>query len=374
MPAVAGMTKWRMSTDFHLIQTPAELDAQIERWRKAPWLAVDTEFVREETYYAQLCLIQLSDGGTPALVDALALDPAPLFAFLFEPGAVKVFHSAGQDLELFVQRGGDCPRPLFDTQVAAALLGHGEQLGYAALVERRLGVSVDKSLSRTDWSKRPLADAPLNYAADDVRHLAVIYPQLREELVARGRLAWLEAECERLTDARRYRADPAAAWRGVKGLSRLPPPAQHFAARLAAWREDEAIRRNRPRRWIVDDVAICQLAVRRPDTAADLAQIEGLSARRIERSGDELLALLREPVPDGPPLVADGRESAAQKQKTQLLLEALRSRALEEQVAPTLVATRSDIERLVREGPSAQIPLLNGWRRELLGEELLAKL
>ena len=363
-----------MTTDFHLIQTPGELAAQIERWRSAPWLAVDTEFVREETYYANLCLIQVSDGGMPVCVDTLSLDPAPLFAFLFEPRAVKVFHSAGQDLELFVQRGGDCPHPLFDTQVAAALLGHGEQLGYAALVERRLGVAVDKSLSRTDWSRRPLSDAALTYAADDVRHLAVIYPALREELVARGRLAWLEAECERLGDARRYRTDPAGAWRGVRGLSRLAPEAQRLAARLASWREEEAIRRNRPRRWIVDDVAICQLATRRPDTLAELAQIEGISARRIERSGEALLALLREPVDDAAPLITEGRENAAQKQKTQLLLEALRNRALQEQVAPTLVATRSDIERLVREGPSAEIPLLNGWRRQLLGEELLAKL
>ena len=363
-----------MSADFDLVQTPAALDEHIARWRAAPWLAVDTEFVREETYYAQLCLVQVSDGGTPVLLDALACDPAPLFAFLFEPGSVKVFHSAGQDLELFVQRGGDCPRPLFDTQVAAALLGHGEQLGYAALVERRLGFTVDKSLSRTDWSKRPLSDAALTYAADDVRHLAVIYPPLRDELAARGRLAWLEAECERLTDPRRYRSDPAGAWRGVRGIGRLAPEAQHVAARLAAWREEEAIRRNRPRRWILDDGAICQLASRRPDTLAALAQVEGLSTRRIERSGEALLALLAAPVAETAPLVTEQRESPAQKQKTQLLLEALRTRALEAQIAPTLVATRSDIERLVREGPAAEIPLLNGWRRELLGEELLAKL
>jgi ribonuclease D len=363
-----------MSADFHLIQTPGELEAQIGRWRSAPWLAVDTEFVREETYFAQLCLIQVSDGGTPVLLDALACEPAPLFAFLFEPGAVKVFHSAGQDLELFAQRGGDCPRPLFDTQVAAALLGHGEQLGYAALVERRLGFAVDKSLSRTDWSKRPLSDAALTYAADDVRHLAVIYPPLREELAARGRLAWLEAECARLADPRRYRAEPAVAWRGVRGIARLSPAAQQLAARLAAWREEEAIRRNRPRRWILDDGTICQLAVRKPDTLAALAQVEGLSARRIERSGEALLALLAEPVADAAPLVVEARESPEQKQKTQLLLEALRTRAMQEQIAPTLVATRSDIERLVREGPAAEIPLLNGWRRELLGEELLGKL
>jgi ribonuclease D len=363
-----------MTTDFDLITTPAALTERLELWRNSPWLAVDTEFVREETYFAQLCLVQLSDGKTQVCVDVLALDPAPLFAFLLEPRIVKVFHSAGQDLELFVQRSGACPQPLFDTQIAAALLGHGEQLGYAALVERCLGVTVDKSLSRTDWSRRPLSDAALAYAADDVRHLAVIYPTLRAELEARGRLSWLEAECARWTDARRYQPEPANAWRGVKGLSRLAPQAQHLAARLAAWREDEAVRRNRPRRWILDDIAICQLAAKKPDTLAALATIEGVSARRIERSGEALLALLAEPVTETQPLVAEQRDSPEHKQKTQLLLEALRNRATQEQVAPTLVATRSDIERLVREGAAAAIPLLTGWRRELLGEELLAKL
>src|SRR5690349_17033456 len=207
-----------MDNAYTLIATQDGLAAQLERWRAEPWLAVDTEFVREDTYFAQLCLLQLSDGRNQVCVDALAVDLAPLFAFLHQPGAIKVFHSAGQDLELFVQRGGDCPRPLFDTQIAAALLGHGEQLGYAALVERRLGLKVDKSLSRTDWSQRPLPEAALAYAADDVRHLAVLYPALREELEQRGRLSWLEAECARATDAARYRPDPASAWRGVKGL------------------------------------------------------------------------------------------------------------------------------------------------------------
>jgi ribonuclease D len=363
-----------MPADFHLIETTASLAEQLERWRDAPWAAVDTEFVREETYFAQLCLVQLSDGGISVCVDALAVDLAPLFDFLKQPRPLKVLHSAGQDLELFVQHGGDCPRPLFDTQIAAALLGHGEQLGYAALVERRLGIVVDKSLSRTDWSKRPLPDAALQYAADDVRHLAALYPALRAELEQRGRLAWVEAECERLTDARRYRADPAAAWRSVKGLGRLPAGAQHLAARLATWREGEAIRRNRPRRWILDDTAICQMALRRPDTKAALAQIEGLSDRRVERSGEALLELLREPLPDAPPLVAEVRETAAQRQQAQMLLDLLRARALAEQVAPTLIATRGDVERLVREGAGAAIPLLQGWRRELVGEELLGKL
>jgi ribonuclease D len=359
--------------EFDLIATPEGLAARLERWRDAPWLAVDTEFVREDTYFGQLCLVQLSDGATQVCVDALALDPAPLFAFLMQPQRLKVLHSAGQDLELFVQRGGDCPRPLFDTQIAAALLGHGEQLGYAALVERRLGLAVDKSLSRTDWSKRPLPDAALAYAADDVRHLAALYPALREELTGRGRLPWLEAECARMTEASRYRPDLASAWRGIRGIARLPAPAQHLAARLATWREEEALRRNRPRRWILDDTPICQVALRRPADLAALSEIEGVSAKLVQRAGDTLLALVREPAPEGPALVAEARDTPAQKQAVQGLLGLLRSRAEQEQVAPTLIATRSDIERLVREGAQAPIPLLSGWRRELLGNELLAK-
>jgi ribonuclease D len=364
----------RMKAPFHLIATADGLAEQLARWTDAPWLAVDTEFVREETYFAQLCLVQLSDGVTHVCVDALALDLMPLFAFLMRPQALKLLHSAGQDLELFVQRGGDCPRPLFDTQVAAALLGHGEQLGYAALVERRLGIAVDKSLARTDWSKRPLSDAQLAYAADDVRHLAALYPAMRDELVRRGRLAWLDAECARMTDARRYQPDAAGAWRSVKGLGRLPPPAQHLAARLASWREEEALRRDRPRRWIIDDIAICQMALRRPQTLAALAEIEGVSAKLVQRAGEALLALINEAVPDAPPLVAEQRDTPAQKAQIQSLLDLLRIRAQKEEVAPTLIATRSDIERLVREGPAASIPLLSGWRRELLGEELLGKL
>jgi ribonuclease D len=368
------MREWRVSHAFDWVDTPEALARLLERWREAPWLAVDTEFVREDTYFARLCLVQVCDGGMPALVDVLALDPAPLLAFLREPGAVKVLHSAGQDLELFVQHGGDCPRPLFDTQVAAALLGHGEQLGYAGLVQRRLGLAVDKSLSRTDWARRPLPEAALGYAADDVRHLAAIYPPLRAELAGRGRLAWLEAECERLADPRRYRPDPAGAWRGVRGIGRLPAEAQHRAARLAAWREEEAIRRNRPRRWILDDGPVCELATHPPADAAALARVEGVSARFVERNGEAVLALLHAPATDDAPLLAEARETPEQKRKVRELLDALRGRAEAEQVAPTLVATRGDIERLVREGPGAAIPLLGGWRREAFGEALLAKL
>lgn len=360
-------------TNAIFIDTAETLAAKLERWRDAPWLAVDTEFVREETYYAQLCLVQVGDGQTNICVDALALDLAPLFEFLAGPKLTKVFHSAGQDLELFLQRAGDCPRPLFDTQIAAALLGHGEQLGYAALVERRLGEKVDKSLTRTNWAGRPLPPPALDYAADDVRHLAVLYPDLRKELEQRGRLAWLDEECARMCEADCYRPKPEQAWRGVKGLARLAPEAQHRVARLAAWREEEAIRRNRPRRWILDDIALCQLATRQPQTAADLGGIEGVSAKLIARAGEALLALVHDPVIATAPLLADVRPTAEQRQRIQALLDALRVIAEKEQIAQTLIATRSDIEALAREGAAADIPLLKGWRRAVAGEALLAK-
>jgi ribonuclease D len=242
----------------------------------------------------------------------------------------------------------------------------------AALVERRLGEKVDKTLSRTNWAGRPLPQAALDYAADDVRHLAAIYPALREELEQRRRLAWLEEECARMTEADRYRPKPEQAWRGVKGLVRLAPEAQHRVARLAAWREEEAIRRNRPRRWILDDIALCQLATRQPQTVADLGGIEGVSAKLVARAGETLLALVQAPVTETAPLATDLRPTAEQRQRIQALLDALRVIAEKEQIAQTLIATRNDIEALARDGAKADIPLLRGWRRTVAGEALLS--
>ncbi|HUS25051.1 MAG TPA: ribonuclease D [Candidatus Binatia bacterium] len=353
------------------IDTPAALDAQLRVWETRPWLALDTEFVREDTYFPVLCLVQVGDGETAALVDVRALDPAPLFALLARPQLLKIFHAAGQDLEIFVQHSGDCPRPLFDTQLAAALLGHGEQLGYAALVQSQLQVQLDKSLARTDWSRRPLPQNALEYAADDVRHLATIFPMFRDALAAKGRLGWLEEECRRQTDPVRYRPDPASAWHTVKGLSRLPAPAQHRAARLARWREEQAVQRNRPRRWILDDAAVCRLAEQPPQTREQLAATEGVFPKLVARAGDELLALLAEPVPDAPPLYDEERLTGEQKRRIQTLQERVRALGAQHQVSPTLIATRGDLETLVREGERADLPLLRGWRRELAGEELL---
>lgn len=354
------------------VATAAALSEWIERWRSAPFLALDTEFVREQTYYAQLCLIQVGDGRSNVCVDPLAgLDLVPLMDLLLAPGVTRVFHAAGQDLEILVQRWGRCPQQMFDTQIAAALLGHGEQLGYAGLVEKLVGVKLDKSLSRTNWAKRPLQANEIAYAAADVRHLADIYPRLRDELAARARLSWAEEDCAAMADPARYRISPETEWKRLKGLARLEPRAQHVAARLAAWREVIAEERDRPRRWILSDEALYALAERRPSTLSQLDDLAVLPPKSVERHGEALLALVDEASRTEAPLVTDTRPTEAEKQKLKRLLERARAIANELGIPASLLAPRADIDALAAEGDKAEIALLRGWRREVAGQELL---
>ncbi|MDR3418229.1 MAG: ribonuclease D [Nevskia sp.] len=357
-----------------LLTLPDQLGEACERWRSASWLALDTEFLREDTYYPKLCLIQVGDGRANICIDALALEGAalrPLLDTMYAPVAAKVFHAASQDLEICVQLEGRVPQPLFDTQVAAALLGHGDQLGYAALVEKLLGVKLDKSLTRTDWSRRPLSPAELAYAADDVRYLGEIYPRLRDELDARGRLAWLEEDCARLADPARYRNPPEQAWRRLKGIARLPAAGQHAAAALAAWRERVAQERNRPRKWILDDEALYRLAERRPQTREQLEQLKLLPPKTLERHGAALLETVAVSSAEAPLALEEPLLDDAQKARLKRLLERLRALAEALAVPASLLAPRSDLEALLRRGGEADLALLRGWRREVAGEELL---
>lgn len=368
------MTKASIEPAAQAIIHPDALGAACEKWRERDWLALDTEFVRESTYYPRLCLIQAADGHGEACIDTLALDAAalrPLLDVLYGAGT-KVFHAASQDLEVLLQLGGAVPQPLFDTQLAAALLGIGDQLGYAALVERLLGVRLDKSLTRTDWSRRPLSAAELAYAADDVRYLAQIYPRLQDQLDAAGRLGWLVEDCARMADPERYRSPPDTAWRRLKGLARMAPPAQRAATALAAWREQTAQARDRPRKWILDDEPLYRLAERRPHNLAQLESLKLLPPKLLERHGETLVARMAEaadtPLPPGidlPPL------SDAQKALARQMAERVRAEAERLGLPPALLASRGDLETLVREGATAALPLLGGWRREVIGEALL---
>jgi ribonuclease D len=358
------------------IDTPEALLAWLETVKDPAFLAVDTEFVREETYYAELCLIQVGDGRQCACIDARAIaDLGPLLRRLDDAATLKLFHAAGQDLEIFVQLSGHCPQPLFDTQLAASLLGYGDQLGYAALVERMLGVKLDKSLSRTDWKRRPLNPAERAYAADDVRYLAQIYPQLECGLRERGRLAWLQEDCARQAQAERYRSNPAQEWRRLKGLARLDRPAQHVAAALAQWRETVAEQRNRPRRWILADEALYRIAERRPQTRVQLDELQVLPPKTLERHADAILAAVHlGQHSEAPVLAVEPMASEQDKKRVRSLLDRLKSIAAELGLPPTLLANRADIEQLAQDGRDSAIPLLAGWRREVAGEILLRTL
>lgn len=362
-----------LMSQTHTIASDEALQPLLHTWSTRPWLALDTEFVRIDTYYPKLCLVQIGDGHSSVCIDTLALrDLTPLLDVLKRPDMTKVFHAASQDLEIFVQLCGSCPAPLFDTQLAATLLGIGDQIGYAGLVEKQLGVVLDKSLTRTNWSRRPLTAPELAYAAADVEHLAVIYPMLRDALVQTGRLSWLEEDCVRATQASHYVTEPADAWRRLKGLARLSPQAQTVAAALAAWREQQAQTHNRPRKWIIEDDVIYRLAERLPRDLAELRTLNILPARTLERHGDSLLAVLD--AAGAAPAVALARDERLMpelKSRVQKLLESVRVIATTHHIPAGLLAPRADIETLALEGAQAQIPLLSGWRREIAGEELL---
>lgn len=356
------------------IDTADALGELLARLRDRPWIALDTEFVRERTYFAQLCLVQIGDAEVQGCIDALNLDLAPLWRFLAAPERTVVLHAASQDLELISQHAGACPAPIWDTQVAAAMLGLGDQLSYAGLIKARIGLELDKSLTRTDWSRRPLREAELHYAADDVRHLGAIYPELAAELSASDRLAWLLEDCERLCEPARYQPDVEGAWRRLRGLGRLPAPAQHRAAALASWREQQAVARDRPRKWILSDEALFALAERAPQTQAQLATCASLPPRAVERHGDALLALLAGVAKDAPPLVKDERPDPAFRAAVKQLSAVVQARAAALNVPPSLLAPRHELERLVREGEAARVTALTGWRRAEIGEALLAAL
>jgi ribonuclease D len=360
------------------ITTSAELVQALQRLAAADFIALDTEFMRESTYYPKLCLIQAAVPGYCALIDPLStLDLLPLWHLLAQNSRVKVLHAARQDLEVLALSTGDSPMsgPVFDTQIAAALLGHPAQAGYGALVEAQLGHKLQKGHTRTDWSARPLSPEQLDYAEDDVRYLVPLYTNLRDALISADRLAWLAEETRELEQPQFHRVEPELAWRRLKGLDRLQPLQRAAAKLLAEWRESAAILHDKPRGWILADEALREIADRLPGNAQELAQVRTVPPGVVRKRGSEIVALIERArgIAANEGAASFPQRPAPQQQAlVNRMMSFTRTLAEELKISPETLATRRDVEQLVFSGRTER--LLSGWRKKVIGEQLVAML
>lgn len=360
-----------------LITDSAELAALCERLAKADFVCVDTEFMRENTYWPELCLIQIADTQEAAAIDPLAkgLDLSPLLDLLVDnENVLKIFHAGGQDVEIIYNLTGKTPHPIFDTQIAMMAISQSEQIGYSNLVESWMGLQIDKGARFTDWSRRPLTERQIEYAIGDVTHLSKIFPKILARLIKTGRGAWLDIEMEKLADPANYRNDPSIAWLRIKAAGRNPAMLGRLKA-LAAWREYEAQDKNIPRGRIARDETLADIASHPPKTQADLAKVRGLSAGwKDNEIGKRMMATLEAAKPLGddelPPRTSRGaplgKEGALVADLLKLLLK-IRSREID--VAARLLARSEDLELLA--AGVRELPLLEGWRYEQFGRDAL---
>ena len=366
-----------MSTSPLYIDTADKLRELCESLASVPWIALDTEFLREKTYFPKFCLLQIAAGEVVACVDPLAVeDLSPLLAILLDPGVTKVFHSGRQDMEIFYHLCGKLPGPVFDTQLAAPLLGLAEQVSYAGLVAELLGVNLTKSHSRTDWSRRPLSPEQIRYAADDVIYLAQAYRALLPRLEQLGRLGWLDGDFAELADPALYENPPALAWQRIGGVYQLKSKALSIVQTLAAWREQTARAQDLPRGWILKDDALLDLARQQPVNAEQLSHVRGIDERMAKRHGATICKLIQEAAARPPQALADkGRspkKTAEEEALLDLLMAVVRLRAAQNTLNPSTLAGRKDLEQLLDEEPHAR--LLHGWRKAMAGDELVAVL
>ncbi|MGH8303324.1 MAG: ribonuclease D [Steroidobacteraceae bacterium] len=355
----------------HIADTADAVTDLAARLAACSSIGLDTEFLRERTYRAELCLIQVSAADDAWCIDPIAVTELDaLAAPLTASGIVKVMHASRQDLEVLLPAVG-LVKPVFDTQIAAALAGFAAQVGYAELTRRLLGVELAKAHTRTDWSRRPLSPEQIEYALDDVRHLVPLKLALEEQLEKLGRLAWLGEELAALEDARSLAMEPEDAWRRLKGLRGLDPSRERLARELAAWRERRAMERNRPRGWILDDAALRELIVRVPRSRAALEAIGEIPAGVLRHCGEELLACIAAAkVPDPAPALEMRQRPDPVKSALVKKLGALNQAvATELSISPEVLATRRDLER-VADGDE-DIAALRGWRRAVIGKKLL---
>jgi ribonuclease D len=342
------------------------------------FVAVDTEFMRERTYWPILCLVQIAGPEEAAAIDALApgLDLTPLLTLMADESTLKVFHAARQDIEIFVNLSGTVPRPLFDTQVAAMVCGFGDAASYETLVGKLAQASLDKSSRFTDWSRRPLTERQIRYALADVVYLRTVYEQLQQRLASNGRANWFAEEMAELSNSATYRSDPSEAWRRFRLRGRVDPRFFGVLREVAAWRETAARQRNLPRGRIMRDEAVLEIAAHIPKTIDALARTRSLSKGVAEgKMGNEILDAIQRGLADMAALELPAPPRADPPPGLGPLIELLRvllkQRCEEHQVAQKLLATAEDLEAIAADD-EAPVRALSGWRREIFGRDALA--
>jgi ribonuclease D len=364
-----------MTQTAPLISTTEALAAFCARQAEAEFVTVDTEFMRETTYWAKLCLVQVAGPDDAVCIDPLAsgMDLAPLYALFANERVRKVFHAARQDLEIFLHEGGALPKPVFDTQVAAMVCGFGDQVGYETLVAKLADAKLDKSQRFTDWSRRPLTDRQLKYALSDVTHLRKAYTALQKRLEKTGRASWLNEEMATLTTEKTYRIEAREAWRRIKARTRSGRMLA-VLRELAAWREDTARSLDWPRQRVAKDDALLELAAHAPNTIEDLKRSRLAKQLASDRFANAVLAAAKAgmavPEADWPDVPDYDPSNQGPRAVVELLRLLLKIKCEQNNVAPKLIASSEDIDAIALDD-AADVPALSGWRRELFGEDAL---
>jgi len=355
------------------INRPEQLPALCEQILQEPWIALDTEFLREKTYYPKFCLLQIAAPGWVACVDPLAIaDLTPLLDAIYNPNITKVLHSCRQDLEIFFQITGKIPGPIFDTQIAAPLLGFQENPGYAMLVSSFLNINLSKAHTRADWTERPRSQDQIQYAADDVIYLCKIYTIMCEQLEKLGRLNWLESDFALLNNPELYQLSPENAWLKIRGKNKLTGRQLSILQALSEWRERTAQTENKPRNWLFPDDMLLELGKLQPVTTSDLAKIRNINERSVNRYGKVICELIDAARQRPPKPLREKDGSGKKTQQHEAILDVLsaivRIRAEENSLNPVILATRKDLEQLLFAEEDCQ--LLQGWRFNMAGKEL----
>lgn len=358
----------------YYIDTLEALEDFCKKIETSPYIALDTEFIREKTYYPKLALLQIADSEHCACIDPLAINSLdPLIPVLQDQKITKILHAAKQDMEILFQLFGQLPASVFDTQIAAAILGHGGQVSYAQLVENILNIKLDKTQTRTDWIKRPLSNKQIEYAEDDVKYLVRIYPVLLKSLEESGKQDWLDDDFLSLIDPDNYIVKPEQYWKRVKGVNKINKARLVILKELASWREKTAMKEDRPRQHIIQDDALITIARIKPDKSNKLYGIRGLNESKVRKYESEIMSCLEKaskiPQSDWPVLPRAPIQNVNQEAMVDSLMAVLKINADQHNISPNILANRKDIEKLV--SGNQDIPIMAGWRKRHVGEALL---